>query len=297
MIPNAENLRCFDAVATTLHFRQAADRVALSPAAFSDRIRRLEEELGVELLERNTRRVALTEAGEKLRPHARSILDALERCAGVARGPGAAPRAEIRLGTRYELGLSWVVPALDDLEAAVPELRIHLGFDDGPGLARGLASGRLDAALTSARAVPAGFEYRTIHEEAYVLVGSAALLAGNPFKGPGDAHRHLLLDLDEDLPLARYLLDRQGGSAAWRFEALRYLGTLAAVRLRLLGGRGIAVLPRYFVAGDLKAGTLRRLLPRTPLQSDAFRLLWRKGHPRGEAFQRLAEALKERPLR
>ena len=63
-----DSLRCFDAAATTLRFRAAAARVHLSAAAFSDRIRRLEESLDVSLLRRTTRKVALTDAGQRLLP-------------------------------------------------------------------------------------------------------------------------------------------------------------------------------------------------------------------------------------
>jgi DNA-binding transcriptional LysR family regulator len=133
--------------------------------------------------------------------------------------------------------------------------------------------------------------------EEYVLTGSAALLRRTAFRGVQDAPRHTLLELSDDLPLSRYFLDQVGGTAAWRFGTIEYLGTIGAIRLRMLQGRGIAVLPRYFVAGDIDGGTLRSLLPRIALQSDTFRLVWRKGHPASEALQRLAAELGRLPLR
>src|SRR5262245_27146102 len=110
-----DSLRCFDAAATTLDFRAAAGRVHLSPAAFSDRMQRLEELLGVELFVRTTRQVALSEAGRRLLPLAREVLLGAARLAAAScRGSEAAPY-ELYIGTRYELGLSWLCPALSTL--------------------------------------------------------------------------------------------------------------------------------------------------------------------------------------
>ena len=82
MLPDLESLRCFDAAATHLNFRAAARALAMSPTAFGDRIKRLEELLGARLFERSTRRVMLTEAGQRLREHARRCIDAAARHSG-----------------------------------------------------------------------------------------------------------------------------------------------------------------------------------------------------------------------
>ena len=84
-----DSLRCFDAAATTLNFRAGAGRVHLSPAAFTDRIQRLEDDLEVELFVRTTRRVALSEFGQRLLPIAREVLAGAERLRAASRGPVA----------------------------------------------------------------------------------------------------------------------------------------------------------------------------------------------------------------
>ena len=80
MLPDLESLRCFHAAAQHLNFRIAARTVGLSPAAFGDRIKRLEQTYDTRLFERTTRRVALTPAGERLWPQARRCLDEAARC-------------------------------------------------------------------------------------------------------------------------------------------------------------------------------------------------------------------------
>jgi DNA-binding transcriptional LysR family regulator len=83
----------------------------------------------------------------------------------------------------------------------------------------------------------------------------------------------------------------------WAFAAHEYLGTIGAIRMRLGQGDGVAVLPHYFVTADLRARRLVRILPRSPLQRDAFRLVWRTGHARERELHRLAAELASIPLR
>src|SRR5262245_17877870 len=110
-----DSFRCFEAAAATLSFRAAAARVHLSPAAFSDRIRRLEEDLGVTVLRRTTRQVALTEEGQRLLPLVREALRNADRVREAAREKGRPAPFELVIGTRYELGISWLCPALGPL--------------------------------------------------------------------------------------------------------------------------------------------------------------------------------------
>jgi DNA-binding transcriptional LysR family regulator len=293
---DAESLRCFEAVASELNFRAAARKVALSATALSERIRRLEDQVGARLFERSTRSVALTEAGRRLLPEARRVLEAHSRALGAVHGPADAAPVELWVGTRYELGLSWLVPALPALETACPGRVIHLRFGDAPELMALLGEGRLDGLIASSRVTAGRFEARDLHPEAYVLVGERRRLVASPFRGAADAPAHTLIDLRSDLPLSRYFLDQAGGPGLWPFARIECLGTIAAVRLRVLQGRGLAVLPAYFVAKDLAAGRLMRLLPKVRLPEDRFRLLWTKGHPKAAALARLGEELATQAL-
>ncbi len=296
MLLDLESLRCFETLAVLLNFRAASRRLAVSPAALSDRIRRLEEQLGEPLFLRSTRKVSLTAAGERLVAHARGMLEANERAFGVVRGRVEAPRVELLVGTRYDLGLSWLVPALQGLEIRAPQRSLHLHFSEGFDLLDRVRQGYLDCAVTSAPLVGGALDYLVLHPERYVLVGSKTLLGGHAVRSPEDVRGLTLLDLSPDLPLFRYFLDSVGGSVPWRFQRTEYLGTIGAVRLRMLQGAGIGVLPGYFVARDLREAVLRRILPRVTLRMDHFRLVWRRDHPKVQDIQRLGADLKRVPL-
>ena len=295
-LPDLTSLRCFESAARHDSFRAAAAEVGLSPAAFSDRIARLETDLAARLFERSTRSLALSAAGLRLLPHARALLRDAGRIADVV-GSAALPPFSLTLGTRYELGLSWLLPALEGLERSRPERNLHLRFGDSPELLSLLREGRLDAVVTSFRLTAPGLRYVTLHEERYAFVGATELLARLPLSGAEDAAQHCLIDATADLPLFRYFLDTDPGREAWSFARTRMYGTIAAVRAMVLAGRGVAVLPRYFVAPDLLAGHLQAIRPEVEPVRDYFRLVWRDGHPLADELAILGKALAEMPLR
>lgn len=294
-LPDIESLRCFAAAAHHRNFRKAAREVALSPAAFSDRIKRLEELLGVRLFQRTTRTCHLTPDGERALVHAREALDATRRCA-VAASREPVP-FDLVIGTRFELGLSWLVPALEPLAEAQRERRLHLYFGDTDALLGALERGVCDSIVTSARLSNGGMETAALHEEKYVFVAAPSLLSSRPIKSYKDAASHVLLDLHADLPLFRYFLDGRPPRESWRFAHVQRLGTIAAVAAQARRGDGIGVLPRYFVAKDLQKRTLVEPFPKAKLSVDYFRLVWRTGHPRSDDLVKLAAELRGIALR
>src|SRR5262245_40308581 len=110
MLPSIDSLRCFCAAAKFLNFRAASRAVALTPAAFGQRIKQLEDQLGVQLFVRTTRSVRLSVAGLTLLPAAERAIATVEDCARVVTTGGQLPRMDLVLGTRHELGHSWVMP-------------------------------------------------------------------------------------------------------------------------------------------------------------------------------------------
>ena len=296
-MPDLESLRCFLAAAKSLNFRTAARAVHLSPPAFGQRIAQLERDLGCSLFDRSTRRVALTSAGEGAVPAAQRLLAGVaELRQSVLEERGPTPFA-LTIASRFELGLSWLVPALSPLAKQRPERTLHVSFGDSAAMLTRTTRGLVDAAVTSARTLPGDLQFESLHDEDYAFVGCPSA-AGKRWRISAKRARELvLIDIDPDLPLFDYFVRTQEGSSSWRFRGIEYLGTIAAIRMRVLEGVGVAVLPRYFVTADLRAGRLVELSPRGDLRQDAFRLIWRRDHPNQAQLVELAADLRAIPLR
>ena len=290
-----ESLRCFEAGANHLNFRSAANQVGLSPAAFSERIRRLEDDLGARLFARTTRRVKLTPAGERLLPQARKTLSEVQLCSDMLRDDGPAPY-ELTIGTRFELGMSWVLPAIEDQIAERPEQTMHLYFSEGPAIVSGLLEGKLDAIIGSMRMASPRLQYLPLHEERYCFVASPELLNEQPLDGPDDAPHHTLVDIGPAMSLFRYWLDEVPADESWNFGAHHFMGAIAPIRQWVMAGRGVAVLPEYFVQPDLDRGNLVRVLTHVVPRTDWFRLVWLKDHMRAAELETFGRFLCGRPL-
>ena len=296
MLPSLESLRCFAAAARLLNFRAAARSVALTPAALGQRIRQLEEQFDVQLFHRTTRSVALTEAGLSLLPLAEQCLTSARECARAARGETGPPPMEIVVGTRQELGLSWLVPQLDRLGRLYPTIELHLYFGSGPDLLLRVRTMEIDCAVTSSRFTDPKLESVRLHREDYAFVGSAALLRRTPLSREEDAAHHTLLDASRELPLFRYWRDAPGGGDRLRFGRIVRLGSIEAIRQRVAASAGVAVLPKYLVERELAAGKFRKIFPRVTPLSDYFRLVFRVDDPRRSAYDKIAASLLEMPL-
>lgn len=147
-----KRLDAFVAVAEELHFGRAAARLHLAQPALSQQVRQLETELGLTLLERTTRRVALTPDGAAFLPHARTLLVAAQGVGRAAEELRVGARGRLRLGfvdsTAYEL-----VPAfLRRFRTAWPDAEVELHTMSSDEQAQALVDGEIDLGL--ARTVP-----------------------------------------------------------------------------------------------------------------------------------------------
>ena len=297
MLPSTENLRCFLEVARSLNFRVAARAVGLSPAALGQRVRQLEDQISEPLFVRSTRRVSLTRAGDSLLPVATRALAAAEECLHAARGVVVHPPIDLVIGTRQELGLSFVLPLLPSLEASRPSLTIHLYFGSTTDLLVRVRAFDIDCAVGSMRVTDSRLDAIPFREERYVFVAQPALLRRAPLRRAEHAARHTLVDAHADLPLFGYFRDAPGGGDRFHFKRVVRLGTIAAIREWVVRGEGVAVLPRYFVDPDLKARRLAVVFPSVTPLHDQFRLVFRRDDVRRTLFEDLARKLRAAPLR
>ncbi|MFI7536459.1 LysR family transcriptional regulator [Streptosporangium sp. NPDC049376] len=197
-------LRYFVAVAEELHFGRAAERLGMAQPPLSRMIRNLERQLGVSLLTRSTRRVALTSAGEVLLRDARTALDAVTAAGRRARNAGR-PEPELRLALKadYDGGLLPLILTRYREEAAALPVRLVLGGRGGQAPA--LRDGRADVALLPIPFDDHGLDVEPLlTEPRLVALAAADPLAARPRLRLADLSDRILPDGTpadrEDLP-------------------------------------------------------------------------------------------------
>lgn len=142
------HVRYFDAVADTLNFTRAAERLHVTQSTLSHQIRQLEEELGLVLFDRGHKRVALTEAGEMLRSHLVPALQQIDRgLQALSREPEAIS-GELRIGTTHSFNTRLVPLCVSSFLAYHPGMRVTVEELSAELIARRIASGHLDLGVS-----------------------------------------------------------------------------------------------------------------------------------------------------
>src|SRR5215207_6262638 len=172
------HLRYFVAVAEELHFTRAARRVHIAQQPLSAAIARLEQQLGVKLLERTTRRVELTEAGEALLEPARAALRAVDGALAAARAAGRGETGEVGVGLSSG---AWygLEPLFDAVRDRHPGLSLHVRQQSTRPLLDDVRAGTLDLAVGLCVQDPGGLGCRRLKDEpVFVAVPESHQLAG-----------------------------------------------------------------------------------------------------------------------
>ena len=163
------HLRYFVAVAETLNFRRAAERLHLSQPALSAQIRALEEELNVRLLERTTREVTLTFPGRAFLDEARQTLTAANRAQESARSAAHGVTGTLRLGLIAPVANAWLAAILRRFLKRFPAVQVSLFDLTSPEQLRRLRANELDAALLRPPVSFPELEYRFAGEASQAL--------------------------------------------------------------------------------------------------------------------------------
>lgn len=163
-------LTCFIAVAEERHFGRAAERLHMAQPALSLLIRQLEEHLGARLLDRTTRRVDLTPAGQELLDRGRRVLHDLELLEADVRREGDSSAGVLRLGFAGAAAYDVVPELARAVREGLPGVTLSLrGELPSPALESGLRDGSLDAALLHPPVASPGIRHRVVGREPLVV--------------------------------------------------------------------------------------------------------------------------------
>ena len=243
----AQALQILVAVADLGSLTAAADHLALTPSAVSKALTRAETRLGVRLVQRTTRRVALTDLGQTYVARGRRLLaelDGLDREASADRGV----RGVLRVAAPAVYGALKVAPQLAALQQLHPALEVQLLCDDRR---IDLVAERIDVAVRMVAKPPAELVARAICDDRRGLFATPAYVGRGP----------VLQTVDD---LAQHAIIAYGGAAKRPWRAGRtvfWTDSVIAAREAALAGLGIAELPEYLATADVAGGRLCEVLP------------------------------------
>lgn len=286
---NLKDLQYFLAVAELQHFGQAAQRCHVSQPTLSGQIKKLEEQLGVQLLERANRRVLLTEVGEYIALSARRIMLEVDTIQDVAKSTSNPLSGKFRIGAFPTLA-TYVFPNLiEKVKTDLPDLRLILVESKTAELVEKLRLGELDAALL---ALPVYDDFLVAHklfDDEFVLATSAGhSLAKKKSIEEDELKKHKLLLLEEGHCLRDQALDicqLNNFAEEQDFKAT----SLETLRQMVKAGTGITFMPKIAVAESDSA--IRYIPFSSPAPYRTIGLVWRKTSARYAVIDQLIKLL------
>ena len=255
---DVRRLRAFHAVAERRSFSEAALSLGYAQSVVSHHVAALESEFGLTLVDRATRPVGLTEAGERLREHAAIVLGQVATAEEEMRALAGLLTGSVRVGAFLTACTSFVPPALGRFEAAYPGVGIQLEQLEPPESLRRLRAGELDIAVTwepfgqteKGDARPAdGFEHLFLADDPYRIVlppghrlarrrvVDMADLAGERFNGPS---------AQGSAPY-RAMLDRLCAEAGFTPDIAYVVQDISVGRAFVAAGVSVALLPELAI--------------------------------------------------
>ncbi len=238
----------------------AAEKLSLTPAAVSKRLQLLERYLGTRLLTRNTRQMALTAAGDYYFHHNRSLLSEMERIDKHVQDMQGVLKGNLDINLPMTYGKNRLAPLLAQFLLQHPDIHLDTCLDDSM---IDVSRGNYDLVVRIGELEDSALIARKLEDISLYLLAAPAYLDRHGYpQTPDDLARHNCLQYTNT--------DQRDG---WRFyhrdgaqHRVRTRGSLSsnngeALKVAVLEGLGIALLPDFTLEGEIAAGTLVRLLP------------------------------------
>jgi DNA-binding transcriptional LysR family regulator len=241
-------------------FSKAARALGIPKSRVSRRVALLEERLGVRLLQRSTRSLSVTEAGQQIYEHARAVIEQADAVEDVALRMRSEPRGLVRVSCPHGLQ-SFVAPSLPGFLAANPLLRVQLVMTNRRV---DLVEEAIDVAIRIRERLDtdADVQVKKIGTSKRILVAAPALFAGDrPPAKVGELSRFPLLHPQEQPGASTWTLSSKSGQRElFEFQPRLATGDLGALIAAASAGLGIALVPRVNCAAQLASGELVRVL-------------------------------------
>lgn len=258
-----QTLQVFVRVVDEGGFAAAARAMQLSPAAVTRLVADLEDHLGVRLLQRSTRRVALTEAGEQYLQRVRPVLAELDEAAALVRVESSEPRGTLRVLSSAAFGAHYLGTMLADYQRAHPRVNVQLDT----GFVQGVDESHDVSIIVALPGFDANIVARKLAISEVILCASPAYLAASgPLREPSDVrqHRTLLIDapnVPREQPLRRVGADGRETLSTTHLQPSFMSDNFDVLFTAAQAGAGLVSLPSFVAYEALRNGRLQRVLP------------------------------------
>lgn len=263
----------------------------MTQPALSMQIRELEQELGVELIERRSGEVSLTEVGAEVVRRAEHVLAATRDLVDFARHRGRVLTGRLQLGIIPSLAPYLLPRVLPVLQRRYPELRIELRETQTKGLMEELAAGSLDVVMLALPAGDAEIETITLFDDPFLLAVPAT--DERPERVPVSQHdidpKKLIL-LEEGHCLRDQALALCGNA---RGDVCLGATSLTTVMQMVANGYGVTLLPSVAVDVEVRDDRVKLLRFSNPVPGRTVGLAWRRTSPRKADFVALGQLITE----
>ena len=292
-----KDLRYLVALADTRHFGRAAERTFVSQPTLSAQLKKLEQYLGVQLIERAPKRVALTPAGEAIVERARRILESSDEIVELAKGHRDPLAGRIRLALLPTIGPYLLPNVAAKLRKALPRLELMLYEYQTDTMLEKLHSGDIDVGILALPVELGGLESRELYKEPFmVAMPSDHRLASRASIRVQDLHEETLLLLDDGHCLRDQALDICSTTSVHEKQDFRAT-SLETLRQMVAAGVGITLLPELAGRGAYGAARGVTIKPfAKPVPTRTIGAIWRKTSARREVILALAKHIEANAL-
>ncbi len=293
---NLRDLKYLVALADHKHFGRAAAASFVSQPTLSTQIKKLEDELGVALVERAPRRVMLTPVGREIAERARKVIAEVDQMSEIARRSQDPEAGTVRLGLFPTLGPYLLPHVVPRLRQRFPRLELLLVEEKTDQILARLRDGRLDAGILALPVHDDQLHVEPLFDEPFLLaVPQQHPMAGRDSLDVRDLDRQHLLLLEEGHCLRDQALEVCSLGGADERDGFRAT-SLETLRQMVASGVGITLLPVLAVQPPVPASPDIRLLSfRGDAPHRQIGMVWRKSSAMGEFLTHLADEFRELP--
>ncbi|MDH6234142.1 DNA-binding transcriptional LysR family regulator [Mesorhizobium soli] len=239
------HLRTFVAVADTLNFTRAAERIHLSQSSVTEQVQTLEADIGARLFDRSRKGITLTPAGERLLGYAAELLKLAEEAQSAVTGASDVS-GSLTIGGLETLCTARLSQLLAEFHRRHPTVELTLRTADSSGLRSGIRSGDLDVGFIFGQAM-AGLDLQSetvMQEDLLVILPAGHRLAGRLEAGPEDLAEDVFLVTQEGCVYRRMFDEAFAQSLPERPKLVGEFASIGSIRGLVDAGLGCALVPR-----------------------------------------------------